>query len=152
MDNNFFECSFEKHLCLAINENIDEQTIKTKLNKYDICIVFYKTSQYWLVKLFSEKTDVGEIVKKYGGSGDSTSAFFYCIRCPEFISEQKLVDQRIGEAICCIDVLSSMTNYRFDEDPDPYKIMEMLWRVNDILNGKSTYDIFIKEFKEKFNV
>lgn len=52
------------------------------IDEYDICISFEWTGQNWIVGLYSVKTDVSTIAKKYGGGGHKGAAGFICDELP----------------------------------------------------------------------
>lgn len=52
------------------------------IDEYDICIAFEWTGQNWIVGLYSIKTDVSVIAKKYGGGGHKGAAGFVCDELP----------------------------------------------------------------------
>jgi len=53
-----------------------------KINEFDICIGFVFDGLRYTVGLYSQKLDVSEIAKKYGGGGHPGAAGFVCKQLP----------------------------------------------------------------------
>lgn len=74
-----FETEFEGHLCYACNLGKCNSDFFKSLpkGKYDIFMPFVFNGDCWNISLYSEKVDVSEIAKKYGGGGHKGAAGFH---------------------------------------------------------------------------
>jgi oligoribonuclease NrnB/cAMP/cGMP phosphodiesterase (DHH superfamily) len=80
---NGFELDFEGYKCYALGlYYFGSKTFGYRFDKYDVCISFEYTGKDWKVGLYSEKVDVSEIAKKYGGGGHTGAAGFICKELP----------------------------------------------------------------------
>ena len=78
-----FTANFEGHLCYCLNlYNLSSQMFGDKINEFDICIGFVFDGLRYTVGLYSQKLDVSEIAKKYGGGGHPGAAGFVCKQLP----------------------------------------------------------------------
>ncbi len=75
-----FDTEFEGHLCYACNLGKCNSDYFKSLpkGKYDILMPFVFNGDCWNVSLYSEKVDVSEIAKKYGGGGHKGASGFRC--------------------------------------------------------------------------
>lgn len=72
-----FETKFEGYKCLVLGlYHFGSEAFGKKFKEYDICISFGFDGEKYSVGLYSEKVDVGEIAKKYGGGGHKGAAGF----------------------------------------------------------------------------
>jgi len=78
-----FEASFEGYRCFALGLNMfGSEAFGRRMKGYDICLSFEFSGQSWTVGLYSEKVDVSEIAKRYGGGGHRGAAGFVCDELP----------------------------------------------------------------------
>lgn len=72
-----FETKFEGHTAIVLNaghtSSMDFGDLK---DKYDLLISTYFNGEKWFVSLYSQKIDVSEIAKKYGGGGHAGASGF----------------------------------------------------------------------------
>jgi len=72
-----YELEFEGYKCIAINKMLTSSNIfDSAEGDYDIKITFGYRGGKWFVSLYSDKVDVSEIAKKYGGGGHKGAAGF----------------------------------------------------------------------------
>lgn len=72
-----FEVKFEGYKCFALGLlGFGSTAFGEKIKEYDICISFEFNGDKWIISLYSEKVDVSEIAKKYGGGGHFGAAGF----------------------------------------------------------------------------
>ncbi len=77
------ECTFEGKKCWAVNRGlIGSDRVEGRLSKYDIIISFYYGKDGWNISLRSEKIDVSEIAKQFGGGGHKGAAGFRAVNLP----------------------------------------------------------------------
>ena len=81
-----FECKFENFNCWAVNRpNVDSNRLPTG---YDIVMPFKYDGNQFTVSLYSSKTDVSVLAKKYGGGGHPGASGFQCKELPFEKSDQ----------------------------------------------------------------
>ena len=77
-----FEKELWGHKCICVNgKGFNSLPFERhpKYRNYDIWVTFfYLGNDKWTVSLYSEKVNVGEIAKKYGGGGHAEAAGFQC--------------------------------------------------------------------------
>lgn len=78
-----YETTFEGYKCWAINRGrISSDRCGDRSKKYDILLPYYHDGKQWTVSLYSEKVDVSEIAKRYGGGGHKGASGFQCKELP----------------------------------------------------------------------
>jgi oligoribonuclease NrnB/cAMP/cGMP phosphodiesterase (DHH superfamily) len=87
-----FEVDWEDRHCFAVNlGRCNSDFFKSVAgNGYDVLVAFAFNGQMekWVVSLYSEKVDVQEIAKRYGGGGHVGAAGFQC-DWPPFLFEEE---------------------------------------------------------------
>lgn len=77
------EVKFEGYDCLVCNSHDKtSELFGSKFNDYDLCSVYCFDGNKYTVSLYSQKVDVSEIAKKYGGGGHKGAAGFVCDKVP----------------------------------------------------------------------
>lgn len=72
-----YEINFEGYKCFAMNlGSCNSEYFKSIADDYDILIPYYYNGKVWMYSLYSEKVDVSEIAKKYGGGGHKGASGF----------------------------------------------------------------------------
>jgi oligoribonuclease NrnB/cAMP/cGMP phosphodiesterase (DHH superfamily) len=78
-----FWTEIEGHKAIACNAgSVSSQLFDTVEGDYDIMIAFVFDGKQWTVSLYSQKVDVSQIAKKYGGGGHKGAAGFQCKELP----------------------------------------------------------------------
>ena len=85
-----FKTELGGYRCYAMNlYKFGSRTFGKLFHTYDICIAFAFDGMQWTVGLYSEKVDVGNLAKKYGGGGHTGAAGFTCDTLPFFINKEE---------------------------------------------------------------
>ncbi len=74
-----FEVNFHGHKAMAVNWGLESSEMGEYFYKdlgYEIAIIFYYTGDVWNFSLRSDKIDVSELAKKYGGGGHPGASGF----------------------------------------------------------------------------
>jgi oligoribonuclease NrnB/cAMP/cGMP phosphodiesterase (DHH superfamily) len=78
-----FECSLGDYSCWAINRGrCSSDRMGGRISEYDAVISYGHDGSVFTVSLYSEKIDVSEIAKTYGGGGHKGAAGFQCKKLP----------------------------------------------------------------------
>jgi len=78
-----FKTEFECFQCIAQGVyGFGSTFFGDLIEQYDICIAYEFNGRNWIVGLYSVKTDVSVIAKKYGGGGHKGAAGFVCSELP----------------------------------------------------------------------
>lgn len=77
-----FEVVFEGYKAIACNSKDSSELFGELIKSYDFVITFIFDGNQYVVSLFSEKVDVSQIAKKYGGGGHKKAAGFQCKELP----------------------------------------------------------------------
>lgn len=78
-----FDVEFEGLKCWAINRvRVSSDRLGGRTKRYDIVMPYSHDGKQFTVSLYSEKTDVSFIAKKYGGGGHKGAAGFQCKSLP----------------------------------------------------------------------
>lgn len=78
-----YETDFEGLRCFALNVyKFGSQAYGDMMNQYDACIAYAHDGTKFTVSLYSIKTDIAVICKKYGGGGHKGAAGFTCVELP----------------------------------------------------------------------
>lgn len=78
-----YETVFHGYKCFAINRGrISSDRFGTRIKEYDILMPYYHDGTMFTVSLYSEKVDVSEIAKQYGGGGHKGASGFQCVQLP----------------------------------------------------------------------
>ena len=78
-----FETDFEGYKCFALGLYMfGSEAFGERFKQYDISLSYEYLGDKWIVGLYSEKIDVGEIAKRYGGGGHIGASGFVCKNLP----------------------------------------------------------------------
>jgi oligoribonuclease NrnB/cAMP/cGMP phosphodiesterase (DHH superfamily) len=80
-----FEIDFEGYKAIVMNKGFTNSLAFDSVynpEKHDIKIAFVRRKDYWTVSLYSNKIDVTEICKKFGGGGHREAGGFQSSTCP----------------------------------------------------------------------
>lgn len=81
-----FQTTLQGRSVFAINGGMFEPQLFQHLKQsYDIVCRFAWTGKAFIVSLFSDKVDVGEIALQFDGGGHVGAAGFFCDKLPEFL-------------------------------------------------------------------
>jgi len=81
-----YEVLFEGHNCYAVNvARISSDVFVDLMKQYDILLPHFHNGKQWTVSLYSERVDVSEIAKRYGGGGHKFASGFQCKELPWLI-------------------------------------------------------------------
>ena len=70
-------------MCWAVNRaRVSSDRFEGRIHEYPIVIAYYWDGGRWKISLYSEKVDVSEIAKAYGGGGHKGAAGFQCGALP----------------------------------------------------------------------
>ncbi len=74
---------FEGYKCWAINRaRTSSDRYGDRIKEYDILLPYFHDGNQFTVSLYSEKVDVSDIAKKYGGGGHKKASGFQCVSLP----------------------------------------------------------------------
>jgi len=78
-----YETEIEGHKAFATNlYRFGSKGFGELFDKYDCCLAYIYDGKQFTVSLYSQKIDVSEIAKKYGGGGHKGAAGFVCKKLP----------------------------------------------------------------------
>jgi nanoRNase/pAp phosphatase (c-di-AMP/oligoRNAs hydrolase) len=78
-----YETEFEGMKCWAINRGrISSDRLGDRISKYDALLPYLHDGKQFTVSMYSQKVDVSEIAKKYGGGGHKGASGFQCNALP----------------------------------------------------------------------
>jgi oligoribonuclease NrnB/cAMP/cGMP phosphodiesterase (DHH superfamily) len=78
-----FETEFEGHKAFAMGIYMfGSEAFGQRFYHYPLCLSFVYDGKQWVVGLYSQKIDVGEIARQYGGGGHTGAAGFVCDKLP----------------------------------------------------------------------
>lgn len=78
-----FDIEFEGLKCWAINRGrVSSDRLGDRIKQYDILMPYAHDGKRFTVSLYSERVDVSEIAKKYGGGGHKGASGFQCETLP----------------------------------------------------------------------
>lgn len=78
-----YEVPFEGHKCYAVNvARISSDVFGSLIDQYDILLPHFHDGDRWTVSLYSNKWDVSEVAKLYGGGGHKMASGFRCKQLP----------------------------------------------------------------------
>lgn len=91
-DAHAYETTFDDKHCLALNvARFGSAAFGDDHENYDMCISYIHDGKRFIVSLYSEKVDVGEVCKRYGGGGHKGAAGFSCEKLPWLEDDVNLI-------------------------------------------------------------